>query len=386
MLLSLLAVVVLAFAGALAASHRGFTGSISHALHSLTDPHAPVPSNGPGRLTAVGSVRARYWNEALKVFQAHPALGAGAEGYATARLRYRTETLDVRHAHGYIVQTLADLGLVGLGPDARAAARLDGRGGTLDASVQPPLEQLEHAARLARSQRQRRRAGLAAADGRGRARGAIHAGARRACSACSAWSSCSASIRSRTGPGTCRATPAWRCCAPAGWPAADRCGAAAPRSAPAGSPRAIEPGAGRASSAALGVPEVAGGGVAGACRAGGAGLPVLEQLRARLSARALGPVRITVAVAAIVGALLAAWVQWQPQRSANALPAGAHRAREQPAWRALGGADGGLARPALGAGAVHAVGRAAGDRQRRRWRARRCSARCACSRRTRRRG
>jgi tetratricopeptide (TPR) repeat protein len=59
-------------------------------------------------------VRARYWNEGLKVFKAHPWLGSGAEGYATARLRYRTETLDVRHAHGYVVQTLADLGVVGL--------------------------------------------------------------------------------------------------------------------------------------------------------------------------------------------------------------------------------------------------------------------------------
>ena len=114
MLLSLLAVVLLAFAGALAASHRGFTGSISHA-RALADRSArAVPPNTPGRLTAIASVRARYWNEALKVFQAHPALGAGAEGYATARLRYRTETLDVRHAHGYVVQTLADLGIVGL--------------------------------------------------------------------------------------------------------------------------------------------------------------------------------------------------------------------------------------------------------------------------------
>ena len=38
----------------------------------------------------------------------------------------------------------------------------------------------------------------------------------------------------------------------------------------------------------------------------------------RLSPRALGPVRITVAAVAIVGALLAAWTQWQPQRSATA--------------------------------------------------------------------
>ena len=87
-------------------------------------------------------MRARYWKEALQVFEAHPALGAGAEGYWTAHLRYATETLEVRHAHGFIVQTLADLGLVGPGGRARAAARVDGRGGARDASVQPPLEQL----------------------------------------------------------------------------------------------------------------------------------------------------------------------------------------------------------------------------------------------------
>jgi hypothetical protein len=113
-LLSVLVLALLGGVGALAASHRGLSGSVSHAFYSLTDPHAPVPPNTPGRLTAIASVRARYWNEALKVFKAHPSLGSGAEGYATARLRYRTETLEVRHAHGYVVQTLADLGLVGL--------------------------------------------------------------------------------------------------------------------------------------------------------------------------------------------------------------------------------------------------------------------------------
>jgi O-Antigen ligase len=113
-LLSILALAVLAFAGKLAMSQRGFTGSITHGVNALTDPHAPVPANSPSRLGAIGSVRARYWNEALKVFKDHEALGAGAAGYATAHLRYRTETLNVHHAHGYIVQTLADLGLVGL--------------------------------------------------------------------------------------------------------------------------------------------------------------------------------------------------------------------------------------------------------------------------------
>jgi O-antigen ligase len=113
-LLALIVLAVIAFAGALAHSQRGLTGSISHAVDALTNPNAKPPPNTPGRLTAVASVRARYWKEALQIFDAHPALGAGAEGYRTARLRYRTETLEVRHAHGFVVQTLADLGLVGL--------------------------------------------------------------------------------------------------------------------------------------------------------------------------------------------------------------------------------------------------------------------------------
>jgi tetratricopeptide (TPR) repeat protein len=113
-LLSLPVIALLGFVGLLAHSHRGITGSISHDVSTLTDPNAPVPLNTPGRLTSVGSVRARYWNEALEVFNEHPALGAGADGYATARLRHRTAPLDVHHAHGFIVQTLADLGLIGM--------------------------------------------------------------------------------------------------------------------------------------------------------------------------------------------------------------------------------------------------------------------------------
>jgi O-Antigen ligase len=109
-----LVLVPVALVGALSVSHRGLTGTISHDFNSLTNPNAKVPPNTPGRLTAIASVRARYWNEALEIFQAHPVLGAGAGAYRTARLRYRTETLEVKQAHGFIVQTLADLGVVGL--------------------------------------------------------------------------------------------------------------------------------------------------------------------------------------------------------------------------------------------------------------------------------
>ncbi len=113
-LLALIVLALVAFAGALAHSHRGFTGSISHAVDALTNPNAKPPPNTPGRLTAVASVRARYWKEALQVFDAHPIVGAGADGFETASLRYRTALLEVKHAHGFLVQTLADLGLVGL--------------------------------------------------------------------------------------------------------------------------------------------------------------------------------------------------------------------------------------------------------------------------------
>jgi hypothetical protein len=96
--------------GAVVFSSSGLGGT----LDSLTNPDAKVPSNGPDRLTATGSVRARYWRDALNIWSAHPILGAGAGSYPTARARVRKDAIDVQHAHGYVVQTLADLGLVGL--------------------------------------------------------------------------------------------------------------------------------------------------------------------------------------------------------------------------------------------------------------------------------
>jgi O-Antigen ligase/Tetratricopeptide repeat len=112
--LTALALVPVVFVGALALSERGLGGSLSKGWKDLTDPQASTPANAPNRLTAVGSVRARYWNEALKMFRAHKTLGVGAGGYATVRPRFRNDTLDVRHAHGYVVQTLADMGIVGM--------------------------------------------------------------------------------------------------------------------------------------------------------------------------------------------------------------------------------------------------------------------------------
>ncbi|MEA2193776.1 MAG: hypothetical protein QOG42_210 [Solirubrobacteraceae bacterium] len=99
---------------ALALGDRGLPGSVSARWHQLTDPSAPLPRNDNSRLTAAGSVRARYWDEALRIFGDNPGVGVGAGGYAIVRKRYRSADPAVRHAHGYVVQTLADLGLAGL--------------------------------------------------------------------------------------------------------------------------------------------------------------------------------------------------------------------------------------------------------------------------------
>ena len=99
---------------ALTLSDRGLGGSISKTWSTFTDPDADPPSNDPGRLTAAGSVRARYWRDGLKIYQSQQAIGNGAGAYATARFRVRKDTASVRHAHGYWAQTLADLGVVGL--------------------------------------------------------------------------------------------------------------------------------------------------------------------------------------------------------------------------------------------------------------------------------
>lgn len=98
---------------AVATSDRGLGGTISDRLHELTSESSTAPG-GPGRLTVAASSRSKYWRQAIDIFDAHQGLGAGAGAYGTARLRYRKDDLVARHAHGYLLQTAADLGLAGV--------------------------------------------------------------------------------------------------------------------------------------------------------------------------------------------------------------------------------------------------------------------------------
>ncbi len=276
--------VVLALVGlgaSLAMSKRGLTGTISHDLSSLTDPNAKVP-NTPGRLTAVSSVRARYWKEALEIFEAHPAVGSGAAGYEVARLRYRTVPIDVKHAHGYLVQTLADLGIVGA---ALTLALLFAWMAAAGRSTHP-FNRRWHARRSP------------PAIGWGSAPAAYtpeRIGLLSMLCIVVVFGAHSFADWTWYVPGN--ACVALLC---AGWIAGRGPLRQGNRSAPAGSPAAeLEPHSEHAA---------ANGSVSNA-RSAGVRLPAAGELNA---------LRVGIAATVVAGALLAAWTEWQPQRSVDA--------------------------------------------------------------------
>ena len=100
-------------ATALALSDKGFEGTVTASVESLTSTTANT-EGGPGRLTQASSTRGRYWRQANEVFEENPEAGTGAGTFQITRLRHRHDQLVSRHAHGYVVQTMADLGIAGL--------------------------------------------------------------------------------------------------------------------------------------------------------------------------------------------------------------------------------------------------------------------------------
>ena len=107
------AVVALALLPSVATSDRGLGGSVSDRVDDLTSETA-VPPVGGARLGSVSSARATYWRQAWHAFEERPAAGLGAGSFEIARLAYRKSAVRAGHAHGFVSQTLADLGLVGL--------------------------------------------------------------------------------------------------------------------------------------------------------------------------------------------------------------------------------------------------------------------------------
>jgi hypothetical protein len=96
-------------------SDRGLGGTIEDRVDELTSETDTAPTEqGAGRFSAASSTRGKYWREAGRVFADRRAVGTGAGTFAAARLRHRTDTSATRHAHGFVPQTLADLGIVGV--------------------------------------------------------------------------------------------------------------------------------------------------------------------------------------------------------------------------------------------------------------------------------
>jgi hypothetical protein len=95
-------------------SDRGLSGTLDDRVSQLTSEKEVSPEEGGGRVFASSSSRGKYWREAGRVFDDRPAVGVGAGAFAVARLRHRTDVVVTRHAHGFVAQTLADLGVVGI--------------------------------------------------------------------------------------------------------------------------------------------------------------------------------------------------------------------------------------------------------------------------------
>jgi Flp pilus assembly protein TadD len=315
----LLALALAGGVGALAASKRGLTGTISHDLSSLTDPNARVPANTAGRLTAVGSVRARYWKEAIQIFEAHPALGAGAAGYETARLRYRTVPIDVRQAHGFVVQTAADLGVAGLALalalliawmaaagrathpfDRRWSARRPRRGASLNVGASPNMGAPPNMAASPRAIGSRLRLALPALSWRSHPLAYTPERVGLLSMLCVVVTFGVHSFVDWTWYVPGDALVALLC---AGWLAGRGSLAPGNRLAPAGSPQ---------SSAAAGS-HANGASAAGEPDAASAPPPPRLRRPAQLS-----PARVAAALAVAAAALLMAWTEWQPQRSVDA--------------------------------------------------------------------
>jgi O-Antigen ligase len=74
----------------------------------------PATGAAPSRLVSVDSNRYRYWDVALDVFAEHPLAGRGSGSFRVEWLMRRDVDESVVDAHSLVVETAAELGLVGL--------------------------------------------------------------------------------------------------------------------------------------------------------------------------------------------------------------------------------------------------------------------------------
>jgi len=106
------ALVPLALVTSVATSDRGLTGTVSDRVDELISDDVAPPTGG-GRLGSVASERFGYWREAFDAFGERPVAGLGAGSFELARLAHRDGEGGARRAHGFVPQTLSDIGVLG---------------------------------------------------------------------------------------------------------------------------------------------------------------------------------------------------------------------------------------------------------------------------------
>ena len=114
-LLGVVAVAVVAAILAVAVSHRGLTGTASHAWSSFTATHTTSVTDPSRLLSADSQNRWVWWKEAARAFGDRPIQGWGAGSFAVVHLLYRRDTLTVEQPHSLPLQLLSETGLVGAG-------------------------------------------------------------------------------------------------------------------------------------------------------------------------------------------------------------------------------------------------------------------------------
>jgi O-Antigen ligase len=92
----------------------GLALAIVVGAHETSGTTTPRLSGGATRLASLRSDRYDYWSVALRAFGTDPLRGVGAAGWQVYWLRWRTIPEGAHDAHSLELQTLAELGLVGL--------------------------------------------------------------------------------------------------------------------------------------------------------------------------------------------------------------------------------------------------------------------------------
>jgi O-Antigen ligase len=108
---------LLLVAAAVAALVRvgGPQGAVRRAYHAFNAPAPLVGQDSSRRLFSLsGSNRSEYWRVAWREWTDHPALGGGSGSFQRFWLRHRSNDLPVRDAHSLYLETLAELGPLGL--------------------------------------------------------------------------------------------------------------------------------------------------------------------------------------------------------------------------------------------------------------------------------